>query len=85
MNLVADEVRAHLDPLDRVEEGRVCVERMRSGLSFDRIQSAYSGTDEERFPGLDAFLEDRSDRDIVFGVGPNDLGYSWVTPIRITG
>lgn len=83
-NLVCDRIRNRIDPLYRWEEGVIMVERMGDGLHSNRIRPTYSADDlRDRYPGLERFLDVRSTRDIVYGQGRNERGWSAITPFHI--
>ena len=85
-NQVIFEVSLDLDPTFRRAEGLLTLERMGSGMYFERFVPRYASDSfhAEIYGGLRSFATDRQTRTIWFGSGFNDAAYRDITPIRAT-
>jgi hypothetical protein len=85
-NYLLDRIRLEVDPLFRIEEGVLTVERIGAGLYTDRYRPRYSAGEVESgrlFSGLSEFLDERTGRDIHFGEGRHEGGIADVTPVLV--
>lgn len=83
---IVDRVRLFIDPLFRVEEGRLVVERQGAGFYFAGWRPHYSheeASQDQPYPGIRDFLDARGTRDVHFGEGINESAYRRVTPIKM--
>ena len=84
--LVIERVRLLIDPLFRVQEGLLTIQRQGAGFYFLTYKPRYSAelaALEHPYPGLRNFITIRSERDVHFGSGMNTEGYGRVTPIVV--
>jgi hypothetical protein len=84
--LVIERVRLLIDPLFRIQEGLLTIQRQGAGFYFLTYKPRYSNEEASLkypYPGLRKFIEIRSQRDVCFGSGMHRDAYRRVTPIVV--
>lgn len=85
-NLVLDTVREWLDPLFRVDEGVLTLQRQGAGLYFERFRPRYRPDELTKgvgYSNIRDFVNIRNGRDVHFGEGMDEGGWRAITPVRL--